>query len=1067
MVPILIIMFIGGVVLAAYGFSATSSGAPEKKKPRALPQKNSKEQELLSKEQKILQLEEEAATLNSQLSSLHSDHEALRKELDEAKKNEAISKEELQRREQWVQKDGTIIDKVKEEALDLKKTFIEKEKELKDAFSKNVDLNRQINEAQVKYFLLEKEGKDKTAAIQVLNAKIDKLNKEIKDKASEIQSLNDSILAMKKKEAQSEWVSKEEHGKLQDELADLKRQLDIKKKEIEVKEGKIQELDEERIKLKNQLLKQETSEAQQQKSEAAAGLVQQPEIPKEEKAGEEKPAQEKPAEEKPAEEKPAEEKPAEEKPAEEKPVEEKPAEKAVPKEATPAEEEAQGEPAAQSPAKEEAKTEEPAQKKERNYVPPSFQLDKVRNIGIMAHIDAGKTTLTERILFYTGRSHKIGEVHDGKAQMDWMKQEQERGITITSAATTCYWKEHRINIIDTPGHVDFTVEVERSLRVLDGAVAVFCAVGGVEPQSETVWHQSDKYNVPKIAFVNKMDRTGADFFGVLKGIEEDLQGNIVPMEIPIVIDDNFVGVVDLMEMKAYIYEEESQGKNFRVEDIPQAYKETADKYRHILMEKASAFEEAVMKKYLESPETITNDELTAAIRKGTIANKLVPVLCGAAFKNKGVQKLLDAVNLFLPSPADLPAVEGTDPQDDSKKILRKALDQEPFAALAFKIQSDPHMGKLVYIRIYSGYLESGSYVFNSTKNKRERIGRILQMHANQREARDFAYAGEIVALIGLSHTITGDTLCDPDNPIILEAIEFPVPVVSLSIAPKTRADQDKLGKGLSKLAEEDPTFLIKSDQETKETILTGMGELHLEIIVDRLKEEFGVEAIVGQPKVAYRETVLNTVTAEYKHVKQSGGRGQYGHVVMEIEPVEAGSGFEFKDSIKGGAIPKSYMPAIEKGVIEAMQNGVYAGYPVVDVKVNIVDGSFHEVDSSELAFKLAAIGCFKQGFLKGNPVLLEPYMSLEVTVPEEFVSAIVGNICSRRGRVLGMEFKANLKIIQAEAPLAEMFGYMTTFRSLSSGRASGSMEFLKYVQVPAEIAEKIIAEKKQKKEAGE
>ncbi|MFA6217593.1 MAG: elongation factor G [Candidatus Omnitrophota bacterium] len=690
---------------------------------------------------------------------------------------------------------------------------------------------------------------------------------------------------------------------------------------------------------------------------------------------------------------------------------------------------------------------------------PQIDLKRIRNIGIMAHIDAGKTTLTERILFYTGRTHKIGEVHEGKAQMDWMKQEQERGITITAAATTCFWKDNRITIIDTPGHVDFTVEVERSLRVLDGAIAVFCAVGGVEPQSETVWHQSDKYNVPKIAFINKMDRVGADFYGIIKSIETELGGNVVPLVIPIGNEDSFRGVVDLIEMKAYIYEDESQGKEYTVEGIPEDYLEKAEQYRHRLVEKVAAFDELLTKKYLESEASITEEELQTVIRRGTITNKMVPVLCGSAYKNKGVQKLLDTVNLYLPSPDDLPAIKGHDPQDETRVITRLADYRQPLAALAFKVQADPHMGKLVYLRIYSGILSTGTYVLNATKNKKERIGRIVRLHANQRENVDYAFAGDIVAAIGLTSTITGDTVCYPDYPILLEAIEFPVPVVSLSITPKSRADQDKLGKGLGKLTEEDPTFIVQSDEETKETILTGMGELHLEIIVDRLKHEFDVDVIVGQPKVAYRETIKESASDEYKHIKQSGGRGQYGHVAFTISPNEPGAGFEFINSIKGGAIPKSFIPAVEKGVIETMKKGAYAGYPVVDVKVDLTDGSYHDVDSSELAFKLAARGCFKRVFLKAEPVLLEPCMAVEVSTPEEFVNSIVGNICSRRGKILNMETKGNRKIITAEAPLAEMFGYTTAFRSLSSGRANASMHFEKYEQVPSEIAQKILAEK--------
>lgn len=691
-------------------------------------------------------------------------------------------------------------------------------------------------------------------------------------------------------------------------------------------------------------------------------------------------------------------------------------------------------------------------------------LEKVRNIGIMAHIDAGKTTLTERILFYTGRSHKLGEVHDGAAQMDWMKQEQERGITITSAATTCFWKDHRINIIDTPGHVDFTVEVERSLRVLDGAIAVFCAVGGVEPQSETVWRQSDKYNVPKLAFVNKMDRVGADFFSVVENIEKDLGANAIPLQIPIGVEENFCGIIDLIEMRAYIYDDESLGKNFHAEDIPHDYLEISKKYHHIMVEKAVELDDSLMEKYLESEESITAPELIRVIRKGTIDNKIVPVLCGSAFKNKGVQRLLDAVTLYLPSPLDIPSVEGFSPDNSEEIIKRKPSDDEPFSALAFKIQTDPHMGKLVYFRVYSGFLKAGSYVLNSTKGRKERVGRILQMHANERENKEDIFAGDIAAAVGLDHTVTGDTLCDLDKAVVLEAIEFPAPVISISINPQSRADQDKLGKGLSKLSEEDPTFSIHQDEETEETILSGMGELHLEIIVDRLKHEFNVEAIVGRPKVAYKETILKSIIQEYKHIKQTGGRGQYGHVVIKILPAVPGEGFEFENKITGGKIPREYIPAVEKGVIAAMHRGVYAGYPVVDVKVELIDGSYHDVDSSEIAFKLAGMAAFKQAFMKCVPILLEPHMSLEVNTPEDYVGGVVGDLCSRRGKVLGMERKGVYQVVSAEAPLSEMFGYATSLRSLSSGRANYSMHFEKYVEVPFEITEKVIAEKQKKKE---
>ena len=695
----------------------------------------------------------------------------------------------------------------------------------------------------------------------------------------------------------------------------------------------------------------------------------------------------------------------------------------------------------------------------------SIELSKVRNIGIMAHIDAGKTTVTERILFYSGRSHKIGEVHDGKAQMDWMKQEQERGITITSAATTCYWNDHRINIIDTPGHVDFTVEVERSLRILDGAIAVFCAVGGVEPQSETVWRQSDKYKVPKLAFVNKMDRIGADFYGVIRNIEEELGANVIPLQIPIGAEDNFRGIIDLMEMKAFIYDDESFGKNFHVEEIPDDYKEKAQEYHHIMVEKAVELEDSLMEKYLEDENSITKEELMQSIRKGTIANRIVPAFCGSAFKNKGVQKLLDAVPLYLPSPADLESIEGHDPNDPEKKIIRKADDNEPFSALAFKVQADPHMGKLIYFRVYSGVIKSGTYIYNSTKGRKQRVGRLLQMHANDREIRESIYAGDIAAVVGLDNTVTGDTLCDSDNPVVLEAMEFPAPVMSLSIKPESRAEQDKLGKALMRLAEEDPTFTVETDLETEETILSGMGELHLEIIVDRLKHEFKVDAIVGQPKVAYRETITNNVSENYKHVKQTGGKGQYAHVELEIYPTEPGQGFEFKNKITGGAVPREYIPAVEKGVISAMQKGVVAGYPVVDVRVELVDGSSHDVDSSEMAFKLCAAACFRRAFMKAAPVLLEPYMSLEVNAPEEYTGDVVGDICSRRGKVLGMEIKNKQQVISAEAPLSEMFGYASALRSITSGRANYSMHFEKYIEVPFAIAEKIIEEKKKAKES--
>ncbi|MBD3246336.1 MAG: elongation factor G [Candidatus Omnitrophica bacterium] len=701
---------------------------------------------------------------------------------------------------------------------------------------------------------------------------------------------------------------------------------------------------------------------------------------------------------------------------------------------------------------------DPELKKELDEV--AKNLHKVRNIGIMAHIDAGKTTLTERVLYYTGKSHKIGEVHDGQAQMDWMKQEQERGITITSAATTCFWDDVRINIIDTPGHVDFTAEVERSLRVLDGAVMVFCAVGGVEAQSETVWHQSNKYHVPKIAFINKMDRLGANFYGVLKDIETKFSIAIVPLQIPIGAESEFHGIIDLISMQACIFEDGSDGKKVKKAEIPEEYKEKAQEYRHLLAERAAATDEKLMEKYLENENSLSEDELRGAIRSGTVVNKLVPVLCGSALKNKGVQQLLDAVNLFLPAPVDLPPVLGTDPSDEEKSITVSPSLEEPFAGFAFKVQSDPHVGKLVYFRVYSGYIESGTYVMNVNKGRKERVGRIVQLHANQKENRKRVYAGDIAAAIGFSQTVTGDTLCAGERPLLLETMEFPEPVMSISIKPKSRQDQDKLNKAIMKLVEEDPTFSVETNKETKEILLSGMGELHLEIIVERLKEEFKVNAEVSPPKVAYRETLTEEVEGEYKHVKQTGGHGQYGHVIMSIAPAERGQDFSFDNKIKGGAIPQGYIPSVEKGVRTIMKRGVYAGYPVVDINVTLLDGSYHEVDSSDLAFQMAAIGCFKEAFMKGKPVLLEPYMSLEVMAPEEYVSNLVGNICSRRGKILNIEEKGKQKLILAEAPLGEMFGYSQTFRSLSSGRATFSMHFCRYEPVPSELAAKIIEEEK-------
>jgi elongation factor G len=683
-----------------------------------------------------------------------------------------------------------------------------------------------------------------------------------------------------------------------------------------------------------------------------------------------------------------------------------------------------------------------------------YPLEKQRNIGIMAHIDAGKTTTTERILYYTGVNYKIGEVHDGNATMDWMEQEKERGITITSATTQCFWNGYRINIIDTPGHVDFTIEVERSLKVLDSAVAVFCAVGGVEPQSETVWRQADKYKVPRMAFVNKMDRVGADFFNVLEMMKSRLNATPVPLQLPIGAEDTFQGVIDLVEMKAIIWKGEELGAKFDIVDIPEEYSDMAEEYREKLIEAVSETNEELMDKYFEGIE-ITTEEIKKAIRKAVIDIEFTPVLCGSAFKNKGVQPLLDAVIDYMPSPLDIKPIEGIDL--DGNPVVRPADDNAPFAALAFKIMTDPFVGQLTYTRVYSGRLDSGSYVLNSTKNKKERIGRLLKMHANKREEIKEIYSGDICAIVGLKYTTTGDTLCDEKEPVILEAMEFPEPVISVAIEPKTKADQDKLGIALNKLAQEDPSFRVSVDEETLQTIISGMGELHLEIIVDRLIREFKVEANIGNPQVAYRETIRKKVTQESKYIKQTGGRGQYGHVIINVEPIEAG--FEFENKITGGAIPKEYIPAVEKGIIEAMNSGALAGYPIVDIKVSLIDGTYHDVDSSEMAFKIAGSMALKDAVKKADPVILEPIMKVEVVVPDEYMGDVMGDLSSRRGKVEGMEMRGSAQIIRCFVPLKEMFGYATNLRSLSQGRATYTMQFDHYEEVPNNIAEEIIKSK--------
>jgi len=689
-------------------------------------------------------------------------------------------------------------------------------------------------------------------------------------------------------------------------------------------------------------------------------------------------------------------------------------------------------------------------------LPRQYQLNKHRNIGIMAHIDAGKTTTTERILFYTGVSHKMGEVHDGAAVMDWMEQEQERGITITSAATTTFWKDTRINVIDTPGHVDFTVEVERSLRVLDGAIAVFCAVGGVEPQSETVWRQADKYMVPRIAFVNKMDRTGADFTRVVEQIGKRLGANPVPVQLPVGAEDRFTGVVDLVRHVAYYFDEAALGAKVRESPVPEEMEGEVAEARDELLQALAEVDDSLMAKYLEGDD-IGEEQIKSALRKGTLELSLVPVLCGSAFKNKGVQPLLDAIVDFLPSPVDVAAIKGIE-SDTGEIIEIKVDDDEPFAALAFKIMTDPFVGHLTFVRIYSGHLAAGSYVLNSTTGRKERVGRLLKMHSNKREDIKDVYSGDIVACVGLTKSFTGDTLCDPQRPVLLEQMDFPEPVISIAIEPKTKTDQEKLGLALTKLSQEDPTFRVNTDPDTGQTLISGMGELHLEIIVDRLMREFHVGASVGRPQVAYRETITAVVKAEGRFIKQSGGRGQYGHVWIELAPNGPDEGFTFENKIVGGVVPREYIPSVEKGIIEAMEQGVLAGYPVIDVKATLYDGSYHEVDSSEMAFKVAGSIAFKEGVRKAGAVLLEPIMDVEVVVPEEYMGDVMGDLSGRRGRISSMEDRAGAKIISCLVPLAEMFGYATDLRSMTQGRATYTMHYAHYERVPQSISEEVMAQ---------
>ncbi len=687
-------------------------------------------------------------------------------------------------------------------------------------------------------------------------------------------------------------------------------------------------------------------------------------------------------------------------------------------------------------------------------MPRAYTLEKTRNIGIMAHIDAGKTTTTERILFYTGKVHRMGEVHEGSATMDWMEQEKERGITITSAATTCFWRDHQINIIDTPGHVDFTVEVERSLRVLDGAIAIFCAVGGVEPQSETVWRQADKYNIPRIAFVNKMDRIGADFFNVVKMIKERLGSHPVPIQIPMGSGESFTGIIDLISMKAIIYNELKLGATWEESEIPKELQDKANQYRHDLVEAASEFDDILMEKYIEGIDP-SPEELLRALRQGTLDIGLVPVLCGAAFKNKGIQRLLDAVVNFLPSPLDVPDVEGIDPKRE-KKITRKPTDDEPFAALAFKIMSDPYVGQLTYFRVYSGRASSKTFVLNPREERKERLNRILQIHANKREDRDEVYCGDIVAAVGLRYTKTGDTLCDPKHPILLESMNFPEPVISVAIEPKTKADEDRLSESLSRLMVEDPTFKVRVDEETGQTIISGMGELHLEIVVDRLFREFKVKANVGRPQVAYKEAITKSVQSEGRFIRQTGGKGQYGHVVIQMEPAPRGTGYLFENKLVGGIIPKEYINPISQGIKQAMSSGIVAGYPVIDVKVSLIDGSFHPVDSSEMSFKIAGSMAFLDGLKKANPVLLEPTMKIEVVVPEEYLGEVLGDLNGRRAQIGGIHARKDAQVVVAKVPLSEMFGYATDMRSRTQGRAVYTMQFSHYQEVSTAESNKIL-----------
>ena len=1006
---------------------------PFKKKKR---KEKEKEKEVFIKDERdeTLKLETKLNSLKRELEKTKNEFTELKKEFEKAKSAEKEVLSKLEEQKKWIEISENKAKNLKEQNIKLKRILEEKEKELEKVFSENVRLNKEKKEILEQNKDLENENKKLKEEIENLKLKISRYQIDIDQKLKIIDEL-------RKKEKMSSFVSieeynklKEENEKLKEKCEELKVELTLKKRELELKETDIKRLIEKLQ--KSEFVERESQTPQEISQTSNEVLIK-------ERSSEEI----------------SDKKPIEEK-SESLPESKEPEELVAEKTLSESSQDVQDKEPELTCVEE--KTERSEEKKEipkEEFLERKISLDRIRNIGIMAHIDAGKTTLTERILYYTGRSHKIGEVHEGKAQMDWMPQEKERGITITSATTTCYWKDTQINIIDTPGHVDFTAEVRRSLRVLDGAIIVFSAVEGVEAQSEAVWYQCERYKVPRLIFINKMDRKGADFFRVVKEIEENLKANLVLLQIPLGAEENFKGVIDLLEMKAYVFDESSLGEKFSEEEIPQDLIKVAQENRKKMLEKVASLDENLLEKYLAQKE-IKKEEIISVLRKAVIENKVFCVFCGSALKNKGVQQLLDGVVRFLPSPQDLPPVKGIDFKDPNKEIEREISDSAPFTALAFKIQADPHMGKLIYFRVYSGVLKAGSYILNATKNKKERIGRLFRMHANQREQIEAVFCGDIAATVGLNSVSTGDTLCDLENPIILEKMEFPEPVVFLNIKPNSRADQDRLAKALSKLLEEDPTFKVEIDTETQQTLLCGMGELHLEIIVDRLKREFKVNAQISKPKVAYRETIQQKAIAEGKYIKQTGGRGQYGHVVIELAPLNLGEGFKFIDKITGGRIPKNFIPAVEKGIREAMKKGPFCGFPVTDIQVTLLDGSYHEVDSSELAFKLAAMRGFKEAFMKCKPVLLEPYMSLEVLVPQEYVSNIIANICQRRGKIINIEQKQNLKLILAEVPLAEMFGYADTFRSLSSGRAQSMMRFKCYQIVPPEITEKIIEERK-------